>query len=45
MTVVHLHLCNAAGEECLHQLPEPLLHRHRGGDEGNLHQQPHVDTV
>lgn len=34
-----------AGENRLHQLPESLLRGHGGGDEGDLHQQPHVEAV
>lgn len=33
------------GEDCLYQLPEPLLCRHRGGDEGDLYLQPYVEAV
>lgn len=33
------------GEDCLCKLCQPLLRRHRGGDEGNLYQQPHLDSV
>ncbi len=33
------------GEECICEFLEPLLHWHRGRDEGDLHFQPHVDTV
>lgn len=33
------------GEDRLHQLPEPLLCGHRGGDEGDLYLQPHVEAV
>lgn len=33
------------GENSLHQLSEPLLRGHRGRDEGDLHQQPHVEAL
>lgn len=34
-----------SGEDRLYQLPEPLLCGHRGGNEGDLHLQPHVETL
>ena len=34
-----------AGENGLRELRESLLRGHRGGDEGDLHQQPHLDTL
>ena len=33
------------GERRLRELPDPLLHRHRGGDERDLHVQPHVEAL
>ena len=33
------------GEISIYQLLEPLLYRYRGGNEGDLHQPSHVDTV
>lgn len=33
------------GEGSVRGLPEPLLHRHRGGDEGDLLEQLHVGSV
>lgn len=34
-----------AGEDGLRELCQPLLRGHRGGDEGDLHQQPHLDSL
>lgn len=33
------------GEGGVRQLCQPLLRGHRGGDEGNLHVQPHLEAV
>lgn len=34
-----------AGEDGLRELCQPLLRGHGGGDEGDLHQQPHLDPL
>lgn len=34
-----------AGEDRIYWLPKPLLCRHRSGDEGDLHEQPHVEAL
>ena len=33
------------GKRCVRQLPDSLLHRHGGRDEGDLHVQSHVEVV
>lgn len=33
------------GKNSLHKLPEPLLHRHGGWGEGDIHQHSYVDSV
>lgn len=36
---------SASGEDGLRQLCEPLLRGHGGGDEGDLHIQPHLEAL
>lgn len=38
-------VCLCPGESGLCELCESLLRGHRGGDEGNLHIQPHLEAV
>lgn len=38
-------MCLFLGQNCVYQLPEPLLRGHRGRNEGDLHQQPHVEAL
>lgn len=42
--LIHLYLF-LSGEDGLCELPESLLRGHGGGDEGDLHQQSHVEAV